>query len=181
MTKTTTPKRKTTTRPANANRKGSTARAALPLEWDAVEYVPRQRWWVFVAIGWFAIPAAAMLLAYGNWSAALLAIVAAVTWFVVYLPTPKTWHYELNGSALTALRERHRGRADEVTLDLHDYRAVTTKVMRVRARAGGAEHFVLVPRQRFAMAKDIYPPSGPDQRRALQRALRRSISAKASN
>src|SRR5690606_1690795 len=107
----------------------------------AVEYVPRLRWWTFVAIGWFAVPLALILVVYNNVLGAVLTILIAVTWFVVYLPKPRTWNYTLKGNTLTAVREHHRGSADELTLDLNDYRAFRTKVMRTRARAGGAEHF----------------------------------------
>lgn len=42
------------------------------LEWEATEYVPKRRWWWYLALGFLTFEATLILYAYGNWSAALL-------------------------------------------------------------------------------------------------------------
>lgn len=158
-----------------STKKGSPARAALPLAWSGREYVPRKRWWWYVVLVWVTLTLALLLLALDMWSVSLLTVTIGIALFVSYLPKPPMWNYELTAKTLTAVRAHRRNAADEIRLNLADYRAFTSEMTPERADSPRRPFYVLLPNRRFAVAREIYLPDDIEQSVAIGAALETAL------
>lgn len=143
-TKTTTSSRQPT-RTKNGN-----ARVVLPLTWSATEYVPKKRWSWYVTFGYITATITLLLLAAGNWSAAMVTFAIGATIFVMYLAKPRLWSYSLESRHLVITSGKRNLR-----LPLTEYRAFTTEEIRGSDRKSYVL-IVLLPRGRFTVSRDVY-------------------------
>ena len=142
--------RKTNTAVTKPKKIGSTG-PALPYRWSAAEYVPRKRWWWFIGLGYIVFALTFLLVALGNWSAAALTVVLGIAFFVLYIPKPRVWKYELTRKEL-----RVTGNGKKLTWPLDGFRAFTVEEIQ---RGKNLEPFVsllLLPRRRLQPARDLY-------------------------
>ncbi len=148
-----------------ARTKNGNARAVPPLTWSATEYVPKKRWWWYVAFSYVVATVALLLLAFGNWSAAMVAFVIGVTIVVLYLAKPRVWTYTLESEQLVITSGKRTLR-----LALEQFRAFTTEIVPQRGREAYVL-IVLLPRGRFTASKDIYLSGDDAKDLAIAEAL----------
>jgi hypothetical protein len=115
--------------------------------WSATEYAPRKRWWWFVALtliaGWLSL----LAIAFQDWFILAVIVSATGAFFVMYLPKPKVWRYQLTD------QELHVG---ERIWPIGDFRAFTIETVAQRKGRDPYELVVLLPRSRFKPARDVY-------------------------
>lgn len=122
------------------------------LEWQATEYVPKRRWWWYMVLGYVTVAATLVLYAYGNWSAALLALVTGVGIIALHAVKARPWHYCLDGATLTL-----KLRTSTSDLMLESYRAFTIIETLTDVKTGKfVASIVLLPKRRFGIAQDIF-------------------------
>lgn len=154
--------KKPMTKAARGSRRPATPRALdieppapnddAPLEWQSTEYVPKRRWWWYMVLGYVTLAATLVLYAYGNWSAALLALVTGTGIIALHAVKARPWHYRLDGSILTLTL-----RSSTSELQLESYRAFTIIETVTDVKAGTfVVSIVLLPKRRFGIARDIF-------------------------
>lgn len=154
--------KKPTTRAARGVRRPATPRALdieppapndeASLEWQATEYVPKRRWWWYLALGYITLAATLVLYGYGNWSAAILALVTGIGIIALHTVKARPWHYRLDGSTLTL---RLRNSTSE--LNLENYHAFTIiETVTDSETEAFVTSIVLLPKKRLGVARDIF-------------------------
>jgi hypothetical protein len=132
--------------------KATTRHAPKPLEWTAIEYQPRRRWWWYAIVGYLSLTIAALSLVAGDWLLAILALLIGVALFRWNLVKPRRWRYGLDGSALTIT-----GRGVQFTRDLTAYRSLYIDTYGVGI-GWPSTRAVLLPKARFQSEFDVYMP-----------------------
>lgn len=117
------------------------------LKWSALEYVPKKRWWWFVALGWIGLTLTFLFLAWGEWSIAAVTSAATVTLIVMYSGKPRVWDYTLTKKELTV---------GKMTWTLKQFRAFTIEEISQGKNRESVFVLVLLPQGRFARARDVY-------------------------
>lgn len=150
------------TKPSKSGRAGATgkkrgsARAAFPLRWTATEYAPRKHWWWFAITGLIALYVAVFLWVVGNWSFALVVVVATVALFRWYLPKPRVFDYELTKTEL-------RIASGKVVRRLDRYQSFSLERIPQGKKREPFELVVLWPKARFGAGFDVYLPEDPGE------------------
>ena len=145
---------------SSSKTKNGRARAGLPLIWRATEYVPRKRWWWFLAFGYMVLAVTSLLFAFGNWSAGLLAFVIGIAVFRWYLPKPRDFDYTLTSDTVSIS-------GTNIAWPLDRYRAFIAETIPQGSGRDPVELIVLIPKARFGAARDVYLPDDPTLRTQL--------------
>lgn len=118
-----------------------------PLKWSATEYVPKKRWWWYVALGWIGLTLTLLFLAWGEWSIAAVTAAATLALIVMYGVKPRVWDYTLTKKELTV---------GNMTWPLEQFRAFTIEEIPQGKNCMPVFVLILLPRGRLARTRDIY-------------------------
>ena len=128
-------------------RAGMPRRNGATLKWSAAEYVPKKRWWWYVALGWIGLTLTLLFLALGEWSIAAVTAAATLALIIMYAVKPRVWNYKLTEKALMV---------GKMNWPLQRFRAFTIEKISAGKGRESNVSLVLIPRARFRPAVDIY-------------------------
>lgn len=164
-TTTRTTKTAKTDRPVGAGKNG-TAKAVLPLNWTATEYVPRKRWWWFLGFALIMFWLAGAMTLLHDWYALALVITVTITVFVLYLPKPRRQHWSLDKATLTV---------NGTVIHLENYRAFTIEELPGTKTVPPRLSLTLLPKRRFGWAIPIYLPDDDETGMLITESLELSV------
>lgn len=89
------------TRASNRRVKQAKAASTETISWTATPPRPRMRWWFWPASIYTAFLITTGLIAFQQWTAAVLSVAAAVAFVLNYALKPRPQHHSLTGTTLT--------------------------------------------------------------------------------
>ncbi|SIS16976.1 hypothetical protein [Microbacterium sp. RURRCA19A] len=145
-----------------------TKRSKAPeIRWQTEVAHTRHRWWWYVVVAWIGWTLALLLFAYGDWSAGLAVVFAAVALIIINVGKPRTWVVTVDKTAIHI--EHPSRRSDHHDLPLQRYRGFTVVDMPQGRRDDAQRAVALLPRFGLRPAQFlVLPTDSHDADRAIQ-------------
>lgn len=145
-----------TTKTTKAKASTLTGSKNKEITWSADIAHTRHHWWWYLAIVWVGWTLSLVLIAFGNWSAALVTAVAAVGLVVINVGGPRKWRVTVDGT--TVIIKRPGNDRFRYTRSLDKFRAFTVVQMPATKRDREQSAIALLARRRLGGAQLLVLP-----------------------
>ena len=131
------------------------------LTWTTEIAHSQHRWWWYLVIGWVGWTLAFMLVAVGNWTAALVAATATVGLLMINIGKPHPWKVTIDKSTvrIEGLDDEHRAQVRQ----LNRYRTFTVVDMPSGKHDEPQKAIALLPRARLRPPQMLVLPRDPHE------------------